>query len=170
MRSPRPAALAAALTLALALGACGDDDNNGGDEPAQTNTSERTTTTTEAQTQPDPAVKSQLQAAIVDYNRGFSRFSASLRDIRGDLDRLKSFLSDYRDVFFEFDKELRAIEFPDDLVPQVNSILEDNRKLIADLDEMTQAETFDAAIDIYGDFGKQREATVNKINNLRQQV
>ena len=162
----RLAALLAATTLGLGLVACGGDDDNG-DEPAKKDTTEQTTTT---EAQADPAVKAELQEAISGYNSGFAAFSRNLRNIRGDLDRLKSFVSGYRDVIYEFDKDLRAINFEDDLVPQVNSILENNRQLIAHLDAIGNASNFNQAINLYDRFAKVRAPTVKAVNNLLRQL
>ena len=159
------AALLAATALSVGLVACGGDDDNG-DEPAKKDTTEQTTTEAQA----DPTVEADLQEAIGGYNRGFARFSANLRNIRGDLDRLKSFVSDYRDVIYEFDADLRAIDFPDDLVPQVNNILENNRQLISHLDGIGNARDFDQAINLYDRFAKVREPTVKAVNRLKDQL
>jgi hypothetical protein len=165
MRTQLAALLAA--TALLGFPACGGDDGNGGDEPAKQDTTERTTTT---EAQADPAVKAELQKAITGYNRGFSRFRQSLNNIRGDLDRLKTYVSNYRDVIYEFDADLRAIDFPDDLVIQVNNVLENNRTLISHLDAIGNADDFNQAINLYDRFAKVRAPTVRAVNRILDQL
>ena len=166
MRTPRPAALAAALTLSLALGACGDDEKK--DEPAKkdTTTTEQTTT----QSQGDPQAKAEMQAAVGDYNRGYQKFFGELKSNGGDFDRLKASVSDYRDVIYEFDAELRRIDFEDDLVPQVNAILENNRLLIEQLDGIGNARNYNQAINLYDRFLKVRTPQVKAVNRLLDQL
>ncbi|HEX8741925.1 MAG TPA: hypothetical protein VF712_02220 [Thermoleophilaceae bacterium] len=160
----RLAALAAAT--AIALGACGGDDEKK-DEPAKTTDSTEQATTEAAA---DPAVRRQFQGAILLYNRGYDRFFKELKDNGGDLDELKADVSDYRDVIYEFDKDIRAIEFPDELVPQVNAILENNLLLIRQLDGIGNASSFNQAINQYDRFLKVREPTVKAVNNLMDQL
>ncbi len=159
-------ALIAALLACLALGlaACGDDDN---DEPAKDDTTEQTTTSTTPQR--DPAAKLEMQRAVTAYNAGYREFRARI-ERTSNLDALKAAIADYRTVIFEFDKDLRAIDFDDSLVPQVNSILESNRNLIAQLDEMRNAGDFDEVIAEFEAFQKDRTPTINAVNRLLDQL
>jgi hypothetical protein len=166
IKTSLPALLAA---LALGLSACGGDDDKK-DEPAAKDTTEQTTSTATTDAQGDPAAKAELQAAVGRYNRGYDTFFKGLRDNGGDLDELKATIADYRTVIFEFDRDLRAIEFEDELVPQVNSILENNRGLITQLDAIADARSFDDAIALYEEFGKDRGPTIKAINNLLDQL
>jgi hypothetical protein len=160
-------ALTAALFACLALGlpACGDDDK---DEPANEDTTEQTTTSTTPQR--DPATKLEMQRAVTAYNAGYREFRAGIRMTGGDLDRLKAEIADYRTVIFEFDEDLRAITFDDSLVPQVNAILESNRDLIAQLDGMAKAGTFDEVIAEFEAFQKDREPTIDAVNALLRRL
>jgi hypothetical protein len=153
--------------LALALSACGGDDEKK-DEPAGTgtDTTEQTAITT---AQGDPAAKAQLQEAVGGYNRGYDKFFAALKRTSS-LEGLKAVIADYRTVIYEFDKDLRAIEFDDSLVPQVNAILESNRGLIAQLDEIGNAGTFGQAQKQYEAFLKDRGPTVAAVNRLMDEL
>ena len=160
MRCPRLAALAAAAALSLGLLACGDNDKK--DEPAAKDTTEQTTT----EAQNDAAAKAELQAAVGDYNAGYQTFFTALRKTGGDLDRLKASVSDYRDVIYKFDKDIRGIDFADDLVPQVNAILENNLTLIKELDGIGNARSVAQALHLYERFLKVRTPTVKAVNLL----
>lgn len=165
MRS-RMAALAAAAALATGLVACGGDDDKKDDSAGTTETTNEAAGRKAGYEQQDRAAKVQLQTAVGGYNRGYRAFLADLKKTGGDLERLKSAIYDYRVVIYEFDKDLRAIEFRDDLVPQVNSILENNFGLIEQLDAIGEAKTFRQAEKMYNAFLKDRGPTVKSINNL----
>ena len=163
--SLRPLIAALLACLALGLAACGGDDN---DEPAKEDTTEQATTSTAPQD--DPAAKLEMQRAVTGYNAGYREFRVGIREAGGDLDRLKAAIADYRTVIYEFDKDLRAITFDDSLVPQVNSILESNRDLIAQLDEMRNAGDFDEVIAEFQAFQRDRTPTINAVNRLLGQL
>ena len=152
--------------LVIGFAGCGGDD--GKDEPATTGTTDQATTQTTPQR--DPAVKREMGLAIGGYNRGYRKFRAAIAQNSGSLDRLKADIAEYRTVIFEFDKELRAIDFDDSLVPQVNSILESNRRLIAQLDAMADARSFDAVTSQFEEFQKDRTPTIDAVNGLMRQL
>jgi hypothetical protein len=155
----RLAVLLAALCVGLA--GCGGDD---GDERADTTTTQQTTGPSDRQR----LAKANLQLAIRFYNEGYDEF---LRDFRrstrrGSFKQVKIAIAEYRTAFYEFDAKLRAIDFEDDLVPQVNSILEQNRDLIAKLDRIGRTRDFDEASPIYEAFLDDRRTAVRAINRL----
>jgi septal ring factor EnvC (AmiA/AmiB activator) len=163
------AALAAAAALATALGACGGDDDSEKDEPA----AEQTTgaqNNERRDARSDALAKSKLAEAIGGYNRGYERFFAALKRNGGDLERLQATIAEYRDVIYEFDAAIREIEFRDDLVPQVNAILENNRNLISQLDAIGQAGDFEDAQALYEEFLNDRTPQVKAINRLQDQL
>jgi major membrane immunogen (membrane-anchored lipoprotein) len=157
----------AAIMAALALVACGGDDDKK-DEPAASDTTERTTST--AETQGDPAAKVQMQRAVGGYNRGYRKFFDELKNNGGDLERLKTSIGEYRTTIFDFDKDMRAIEFEDGYVAQVNSILENNRQLIAQLDAIGDASSFEEAQGLYEEFLTDRTPALKQINDLLDQL
>lgn len=167
---PRLTALAACCALATGLAACGGDDKKA--EPADTDSTEQTTATKAESSGRDPIAKTKLEHAIGFYNQQYDRFlkvfDADTK--RDDFEKTKSDIAKYRTVFFLFDKKLRAIEFDDSLVPQVNSILEQNTDLIAKLDEIGQTSGFDAAAPLYDQFVKDRATEVKAINKLHDQL
>lgn len=162
---PRLAVLLAALCLGLA--ACGGDDDP---EPAG-----ETTATTGQTTGPSAGerlAKANLQLAIRFYNDGYEEFLGNFRRAtrRGDFKQVKAAISEYREIFYEFDAKLRAIDFDDDLVPQVNSILKQNRELIAKLDRIGRTRDLDEAAPIYDAFLEGRRTAVKAINNLAREL
>ncbi|HEX8645945.1 MAG TPA: hypothetical protein VF715_03525 [Thermoleophilaceae bacterium] len=169
MTRRRLAALAAAATLATGLGACGGDDDKK-DEPAAKQTTSEDSSSEARDARADSVAKTQLQAAIGDYNDGYEKFFAELKKASGDLDELKATIADYRTVIYDFDAALRRIEFRDDLVPQVNAILENNRGLISQLDAIGEAESFKDAQALYEEFLKDRTPQVKAINRLKDQL
>ena len=166
MNRSRIAAFAAAAALATGLGACGGDDDKKDESADKTETTSQAAGRKAGNTQQDRAAKVELQAAINAYNRGYRDFLADLKKRGGDLEGLQAALYDYRVVFYEFDKDMRAIDFRDDLVPQVNSILGNNYDLIAQLDKIGEAKSYAQARRMYNAFLKDRTPTVKSINNL----
>ena len=71
---------------------------------------------------------------------------------------------------FEFDRKIRAIDFDDEVTPQVNSILVQNRDLIAKLDAIAKTKSFDQAAPIYEAFLKDRRTAVQAINKLADEA
>jgi hypothetical protein len=163
------AALAAATALAMALGACGGDEDKK-DEPAAETTTDRGSSSERRDARSDALAKTQLSEAIGGYNRGYRKFFAELKNNGGSLERLQTSIGEYRDVIYGFDAKIRGIEFRDDLVPQVNAILENNRGLISQLDAIGQAGSFEDAQALYEEFLKDRTPQVNAINRLRDQL
>ncbi len=157
------AVLVAALCMGLA--ACGGDD----DERADENT---TTEQTTGPSEEERIGKANLQLAIEFYNDGYKEFLGNFRRSRkrGSFKQVKVAIAEYRNVFYEFDAKLRAIEFDDELVPQVNSILEQNRDLIAKLDQIGRTRDFDEAAPIYEAFLEDRRTAVKAINDLADRV
>jgi hypothetical protein len=161
MTSQRPlAVLLAALCLGLA--ACGGDDDPEPD--AGTTTTERTT----GPSAQERLARANLQLAIRFYNEGYEEFLGNFRRAtrRGDFEQVKAALAEYRDVFYEFDAKLRAIEFDEELVAQVNGILQQNRDLIAKLDRIGRTRDLDEAVPIYEEFLQNRRTAVKAINRL----
>lgn len=168
MRS-RLAALVAAAALSTGLMACG----GGGDEKDEPTAEDRPSQSAREDTrnaQSDRTARTRYEEAIAGYNRGYDRFFSELKKSGGDLDRLKGTISEYRDVIYEFDADIRAIEFRDELVPQVNAILENNRNLIARLDEIGESSSFGEAQKLYEEFLKDRTPQVKAVNRLLEQL
>lgn len=63
----------------------------------------------------------------------------------GDLAALQSAVASVRDAIFDFDADVRELEFPAELQPDVNALLTQSGEAIASLDEVGQAQDFDEA-------------------------
>jgi hypothetical protein len=162
----RLTALAIVAALAAGLSACGGDDD---DESAETTTTTQQTTGPSAQ---ERLAKANLQLAIRFYNEGYEEFLGDFRRAarRRDFDAVKTAIAEYRTAFYEFDAKIRAIDFEDELVPQVNSILEQNRDLIAALDRIGRTRSLDEAAPIYDAFLEDRRTAVKAINRLAAEL
>ena len=162
----RFAALAAAAALAAGLPACGGDDDKKDESADKTETTNESAGRKAGNTQQDRAAKIELQTAVGSYNRGYRDFLSDIKKQGGDLTGFQSAVYDYRVVIYEFDKDMRAIDFRDELVPQVNSILENNYSLIEQLDAIGEAKSLAKAQKMYEEFLKDRTPTIRSINNL----
>ena len=79
--------------------------------------------------------------AVATYQAGRRRFrSRVLQDIRArNLAAVKGDFGSYRDTVFEFDGQVRKIDFPSSMREDVNHLLEADRTEIADLDAVGSA-------------------------------
>lgn len=75
---------------------------------------------------------------VIEYNEGIENGDDVLQD---DPSASLDGFSQQRDALYDFDKALRDIEYPDEIVPDVNEYLEKVADLIAVLDEIGEAET-----------------------------
>jgi hypothetical protein len=125
-----------ALVPALAVAACGGD----GDE-----------TTTEA---PDSGVTEELtrqfDAAGHDLNSAIETYNTrSTQDVqRENLAALQADTRALRDAVFEFDQTVRDLPFPSSLEEEVNTVLDANGTVIADLDAVGEAGSGPEALDL----------------------
>jgi hypothetical protein len=83
-------------------------------------------------------------------NSAIETFKPRVRvDLRaGNLEAVKADAKKLRDVIFNFDAELREFPFPDALEEDVNSLLEANGTVIADLDAIGEATSLTEAEDL----------------------
>ncbi len=82
--------------------------------------------------------------ALATYRVGRRRFRKRvLEDIAArNLPAVKGAFSQFRDVVYNFDGEIRKIDFPDSVQPEVLAVLEANRTEVADLDAVGAAADF----------------------------
>jgi hypothetical protein len=137
-KSRRTLALLCALAACAGVSACGSSSKS----PSKTTP---TTTTTAAAGSPERA---QAKAALVPWtkadvklNKAIIRWNANEpRDGRAhDVLAVRRDAYDYRNGIYNFDIAIRKINFPTSVEPDVNTLLDTNRKKIAALDGMSQS-------------------------------
>lgn len=125
-----------AFVVTLGVGACGGD----GDE---TTTEAPDSGVTEELTRQFDAAGDDLNSAIATYN------TRSTQDVqRENLAALQSDTRALRDAVFEFDQTLRDLSFPSSLEEEVNTLLDADGTVIADLDAVGEAASGPEALDL----------------------
>jgi hypothetical protein len=116
----------------------------------------------------DPDAKSKLQELGGDFNAGqktfLKRVAADAKAVN--LSAVKADVSQFRDTLFDFDAEVRKIEFPDAIATDVNKMLEGNRTMIAELDGMGEASDFTEFSPLFKRFLKDKGEAIAAINNV----
>ncbi|MEA2352049.1 MAG: hypothetical protein QOJ14_463 [Thermoleophilaceae bacterium] len=114
------------------------------------------------------AAKSKLQSLGGDFNAGQQKF---LKRVAADakavnLAAVKSDVSQFRDVVFNFDADVRKIKFPSSIQEDVNKMLEGDRSIIAELDAMGAARAFTDFSPLFKRFLKDKGQAIGAINTV----
>jgi hypothetical protein len=122
----------ALLICAVAATGCG----GGSAKKKSSSTASAPSTSTSASTVSVQQARQAYQAAVVTEEAARAAFLKRERaDARaGNLAALKGDSAKYRTVVFNFDAAVRKIQMPDSVKTDVNSVLDANKTLIADLD------------------------------------
>ncbi|MEA2398406.1 MAG: hypothetical protein QOK25_1962 [Thermoleophilaceae bacterium] len=147
------------------------DINNGRTIPGNPGLSSSTPSTTGTTTTPstgNPAAKSKLQSLGGTFNSGQLRFfkqvaaDAKARNFAA----VKADVSQFRDVIFNFDAEVRKIQFPPSIQTDVNAMLEGDRTLIAELDAMGSSRGFVDFQPLFKRFFRDKRTAIAAINKV----
>src|SRR4051812_30721268 len=142
-RVHRSRLVAATIAILLVLAACGggggnkaSSSDNASDKRDQSDKSDQTSSSKKQSAQAKKAADD-LNAARrkADTASGPVGQAQQQAFTSGDLTTLKSTQAQFRDIDFEFDKEIRAIDFPDDVAEQRNAYFTDNSDVIAAEDD-----------------------------------
>jgi hypothetical protein len=92
------------------------------------------------------------RAAIGAYNAAIDTyFQSESHDAgAGDVLGVRNDAYDFRNAVYHFDKVVRSIEFPASVQADVNTLLEANKKQIAELDKISQSESIKEINDFLG--------------------
>ena len=113
-------------------------------------------------------IKTELLTQGQKYNAAQLRFFKQVaQDARAEnLSAVKADASQFRDAVFEFDGEVRKIEFPSSLQSDVNRLLEGDRTLIAELDAMGEADSFVEFAPLLKRVSRDRKEAIGAFNAL----
>jgi hypothetical protein len=116
----------------------------------------------------DADAKEKLQTLGSDFNSGQRRF---LKQVAADakaqnLAAVKADASQFRDVLFEFDADVRKIKFPPSLQEDVNEMLEGDRTMIAELDAMGESKEFTDFSPLFKRFLRDKKTAIGAINDV----
>ena len=136
--------------------------------PAVAGSSKSSTTPTTPSSSGSAEAKSKLQAAGADFNEGQRRFfkQAAADYKAGNLAAVKADASQFRDVIFEFDADVRKIKFLPDKQSDVNEMLEGDRTIIAELDAIGSANTRGEVARLLRRFTRDKSTTIKAINKV----
>lgn len=130
--------------------------------------SSSSSSTTPSSSDGDPDAKSKLQSLGGDFNDGQKEFlNRVAKDAKAvNLSAVKADVSRFRDVVFEFDAEVRKIKFPASIQADVNKMLEGDRSIVAELDGMGEASSFQEFSPLFKRFLKDKGEAIGAINNV----
>jgi hypothetical protein len=160
----------ATLLIAAALGAagCGGSSKKSESTQAKPATTATTTTSGRGSIADRIGAKAQLQTAGNKFNVGQRRFlkqviqDANARNFQA----IKADVSQFRDVIFNFDAEIRKIKFPPAFQTDVNAMLEGDRTSIAELDAMGATKGFVDFLPLFKRFNRDKKTTIAAINKV----
>jgi len=140
MRSNRLGAVA--LTATLLLMACGGGGGSNAASSSSTSSASSSSSSSGPSAEAKKAIEELDKAREVASTAGNAVLAKMDEDYAAqDLDALKADMRALRDVDFEFDKAIRAIDFPDEIAEERNEYFERNGDVIAAEDEAQAATT-----------------------------